>query len=424
VGALNDLIQDVEIPKMARVHQHFLATQLQDVEKALRTQLSRPAVAQAIRPGQRIAITAGSRGIDNMPLVLRTVAEFVRSRGAQPFLVPAMGSHGGATAQGQEEILRSYGITQKSTGAPVLATMEVAEVCRLSDGSPVYLDANAFAADGIIVVNRVKYHTLFRGRYESGLMKMMAVGLGKQRGAEQIHRCGPAQIAGRVEDTARAILRRCRICFGVALVENAFDKTCDLQVLTPEEIPLREPELLEKSRQQMPRIYFENLDLLIVDRIGKNISGSGMDPNITGTFTRESGIPGTGRAKRITVLDLTAETHGCGLGVGMADTTTRRLYDAFSFEATYPNALTTSVLESARIPAVFDNQRLAIQAAIRTILGVAPQQLRVVRIRDTLHLEEIQISQALAQEALDHPGVELVSAFAPLPFNAQGNLFE
>lgn len=424
MGALNHLIQDIEIPKMATVHQHFLATQVQDVENELLEQLNRPEIIRLIQPGRRIAIAAGSRGIDNIVIVLHTVAQFVKKMGAHPFVVPAMGSHGGATAQGQTEILRSYGITEESVGAPVQATMEVAEVCRLADGSPVYLDANAAAADGIIVINRIKYHTLFRGRYESGLMKMMAVGLGKQRGAEQIHKCGPSSISSRVERTAHAILQHCQILFGVGLVENAFDKTCDVRVLTAEEIPVEEPALLELARRQMPRIYFENLDLLIVDRIGKNISGSGMDPNITGTFTKESGISSEKRAKRITVLGLTEETHGCALGVGMADTTTRKLYQDFSFEATYPNALTTSVLESARIPAVFDNQKLAIQAAIHTILGVQPEDLRVVRIRDTLHLEEIQISQALAQEALEHPCVELISAFKPLSFNAEGNLFE
>ncbi len=423
MGALNDLIKDTSIPKMARVRQYFSLAHIRDLEAHLLKELSQDVFVQKILPSQRIAITAGSRGIDRMPLILKTVAAFVRERGAQPFLVPAMGSHGGATAEGQLEILRSYGITEEYIGAPILSSMEVETLCRLEDGTPVYMDKNAFHADGIIVVNRVKYHTLFHGKYESGLMKMMAVGLGKQRGAETIHAHGPTEISARVEAVGNAVLAHANILFGVATVENAFDKSCELTVIPPEEIPTAEPKLLRHSKRHMPQIYFKNLDLLIVDRIGKNISGSGMDPNITYTFTRESGLSSAQKARRICVLDLTDETHGCALGVGMADTTTRRVYEKFSFDATYPNALTTSILESAKIPAVFDNQKLAIQAAIHTILRTKTEDLRIVRIADSLHLEEIEISQGLAKEAINNNHVELLEPFHDLVFDINGNLF-
>jgi hypothetical protein len=408
---------------MAKVRQRFDATKLENIKSAILEGISHKSLDSSIKPAMSIAVTAGSRGIANMVEILGAVVDFLKSRGTHPFLVPAMGSHAGATAHGQVAQLSALGITEQSIGAPIRATMEVEEVARLEDGTPVYMDAIARKADGIVVVNRTKYHTLFTGRYESGLMKMLVVGLGKQSGADVIHCNGPANMSRNIERFGRAILQNAPVLFGVTPIENSLDETCALHVLRPEERPEEEPRLLLEAKKKMPRILFQDLDLLIVDRIGKNISGSGMDPNITGAYSVESGIPRTGAPKRICVLDVTEETHGCVMGVGNADTTTKRLYEKISFDATYPNALTVGVLSSSKIPPVFDNQELAIKAAIKTILGVAPEALRVIRIRDTVHLEEIWVSQSLMREAHSNPHVEVLGVAEQLFFDQNGNLF-
>ena len=420
---INAILEPVSLPRMARVRQTFDAAALSDPQRELWKTLDRPELKATIRPGMRVAITAGSRGIDNILLVLRETVAFVRALGAEPFLIPAMGSHGGATAEGQLALLAGYGITEESVGAPIYATMEVTQIASFPDGTPVFIDRYAAQADGIIVINRVKPHTNFRHRYESGLFKMMAIGLGKQYGAAMVHGADPREMGLSVERFGRAILQNARILFGVALVENAYDKTALIQALTPAEIESQEPLLLEKAKSLMPRICFEDLDILIVDRIGKNISGPGMDPNITFTFLRETGISTARRATRVVVLDLSDETHGAANGIGLADMTTRRVFEKMDINKTYPNTLTGRMPESSKLPMFFDTQKYAIQAAALTAIGADPKNLRVVRIRDTLHLSEIQISEALLAEAREDPTVEVLEAPAPFAFNENGDLF-
>jgi len=341
MGTVNDLIINEKIPAMLKVHQNFCSERIADFEKKFREELLREAVISTIRPGMRIVITAGSREIDHLSDAVRILGEMIRERGAAPFVIPAMGSHGGATAEGQRAILAGYGITEERTGVPVHASMDVDVLARLDDGKPVYTDSFAHAADGIIVLNRIKAHTGFRAPYESGLIKMMAVGLGKQKGAEIIHSYGPQFLGSVVETVGKKVLSCAKILFGVGLVENAYDKTFAVRCLMPEEILSEEPKLLELSKSLMPKLYFENLDVLIVDQIGKNISGSGMDPNITKSFNYFTGMSREGRAKKIVVMDLSEETHGCAIGIGAADITTRRLVEKMDTEATYPNALTS-----------------------------------------------------------------------------------
>ncbi len=426
MGAVNDMLRDVALPRGVFVRQTFPGETLPDPVEALRLEFQSPRIRALLRPGMTVAITAGSRGIDCYVPLLRELIRLLKEAGVEPFVFPAMGSHGGATAQGQQALLAGYGITRETVGAPIRATMEVVQVDTTDAGEPVWADKLALEADGIILFNRVKPHTGFRGEFESGLVKMAAIGLGKQKGAETVHGGGPAVMGHRVLEFGARAIRSTQVILALATVENAFDKVCDLRLLTKEEIFTEEPRLLEKAKGNLPRILFEGLDVLAVDRIGKNISGPGMDPNITHTYLPGAAIPEelrARRAQRVAVLDLTEETHGAAMGVGMADVTTRRLFKKMDFDMTYPNCLTGGVTVSAKLPMVFDSDRLALQAAVKTLVGADRSRLRMVRIRDTLHLGQIWISEALIPEAEAHPHAEILSDPAPLAFDRAGNLF-
>lgn len=439
-GVVSRLLKDIPVPKMFRARQTFPREVIspEEIPGVVNRELGQEPFASLVKPGMQIAITAGSRGIRNVDIITRAVVDFVKSRGADPFIVPAMGSHGGATAPGQKELLAAYGITEETVGAPVRATMEVVEADRTEAGEPVWVDRYAWEADGIVLFNRIKPHTGFRGEYESGLVKMAAIGLGKQKGAEVVHAGGPARMAERVREFGTRAIRAARVLFGAATVENAYDQVSRVRLLTREELFREEPLLLAQARGSMPRIMLEDLDVLVVERIGKNISGPGMDPNITHTYLPGAAIEPELRAKRarrVAVLDLTEETHGAAMGIGMADTTTRRVFEKMDRDATYPNCLTGGVTVSAKLPMFFDNDRLAIQAAVKTLGGVAGSQrsqepesgmagsrCRMVRIRDTLHLGEIWISEALVPEARACPDIQIVSGLASLEFDQDGNL--
>lgn len=408
---------------MIIIRQKFDSSYIEDPISVLRASLNRSEIKDAVKPGMSVAVTAGSRGIDNIAHITRETVRFIRENGGVPFIVPAMGSHGGAVAEGQLAILKSFGVTEETMNCPIYASMEVDQLTTLGDGTPVYIDRYAHKADGIVVINRIKPHTGFRGRYESGLFKMMAVGLGKQKGAETIHNCGRKRMGETIELSGNAYLQKANILFGVAIIENAFDCTHKLLALTNEDIREKEPDYLAEARSLLPRILLENLDVLVVDYMGKNISGTGMDTNITKSFTHGYGISREGRARKIAVLDLTPESHGSAVGVGSADMTTRRLFEKIDFNTTYPNLLTTGGTDSAKIPMVFGSQKLAIQAAIKTSIGADKDNIRMVRIRDTLHIAEIQISEALLEEAKRHPAIEVLGEPQELSFNEGGNLF-
>ena len=420
---VNALLQGERIPPMATVRQKFESGHIENPGEVLRGFLERPELKRTIRPGMSVAVTAGSRGIDHIDELLRETVGFIQAQGGKPFIVPAMGSHGGAVAKGQVEILEGFHITEETMGCPIKASMEVEQIAALADGTPVFMDRNACAADGVVVVNRIKPHTGFRGPYESGLYKMMCVGLGKQKGAETVHNRGRKRMGETIQLMGDAFLEKANILFGVATIENAFDRTYRLAALTREEIQTKEPELLVEARGLMPRIIPENLDVLVIDYMGKNISGTGMDTNITRSFSLESGISREGRAKKIAVLDLTDQSHGAAVGMGAADTTTRRLYEKVDFNTTYPNLLTSGGTDSAKLPMIFDNQRLTIQAAIKTAIGADKERLRMVRIRDTLHLSEIQVSEAIFEEICNDSAFEVISPPRELSFDENGDLF-
>lgn len=352
----------------------------------------------------RIAITAGSRGVAYYPEILATVVDEVKRVGGIPFLIPAMGSHGGATAEGQLEVLRELGITPDSVGAPILSTMEVEEVGRIDGGIPVYVDKYAVKADGIIVVGRVKPHTDFKDRIESGLMKMMAVGLGKHKGAETIHMYRSEGYHRLIPLAAKLIMEKLPILFGLAIVENAFHEIAVVKAIEPGDIEEEEARLLERAKELLARIPFKDIDVLIVDEIGKEISGAGMDTNVVGRFWLPGeSDPRTPNIRFIVVLDLTERSHGNAVGIGLADITTEKLVRKIDYRATFINALTSGHTITAKIPIFLPTDRDAIAAALYLCRPIDPMEAKVVRIRNTLELERMWVSESLYDIVVEDP---------------------
>jgi hypothetical protein len=403
------------LPKVVRVRQQFDRTRLEDACGAVTRGLAALPLSARIRPGARIAITAGSRGIQNLVGMTRAAVEAVKTAGGHPFVVPAMGSHGGATDEGQKRLLADLGISEATMGCPVVSSVAVTEIGRTPSGHPVYLDRNALGADGIIAINRVKLHTIFRGDVESGLCKILAVGLGKHRGAQQIHKVGVQPF---LVETARVILAKAPVIAGVAVLENSLDETMEIHVVPPERFVETDTALLKRCWQLMPRVPFDPLDVLVVDQMGKNISGTGMDTNVIGIGGRVAGkmTVGSPFVSAIVVLGLTPETHGNANGIGLADLTTRRVVDAIDYKATYTNVMTTRLWSAGRLPLILDTDRLAVEAAV----GETPaDELRMVRIKNTLHLEELDISEGLMPEA-ERLGLTVVGPARPLEFDGSG----
>ncbi|MCA9065365.1 MAG: DUF2088 domain-containing protein, partial [Planctomycetaceae bacterium] len=362
-----------------------------------------------VKPGQSVAITAGSRGIANIPIILKGIVDHFKSLGAKPFIVPAMGSHGGGTVEGQLKLLASMGVTEESTGAPFKATMETVVVAETSSGIPVHFDRHASEADHVFVCNRVKPHTRFVGPIESGLHKMMLIGLGKHEGARIYHRgILTTSFTEILESVAARVLEVCRVVGGLAIIENARDETALLEAVPPAGFASREPELLKLANEWLPRLPFEEIDILIVDRIGKNISGVGMDANTVGRkFNDHLGTErDLARCRRIIVRSLTPETHGNATGIGMAEYTTRRCVEQIDAEITRINCMTGLHPEAAMIPITLENDEKAVEAALQTIGLIEPQNARVVQIADTLHLTRVRVSEACFDEVRQRPNLE------------------
>jgi hypothetical protein len=412
---------DISLPKMANVRQKFEATRLHDVSTAIAGEFRRPEVRGRVTPGQVVAVGCGSRGVANIAEIARCVVRELQALGARPFVFPAMGSHGAATAEGQKKVLESYGISEAATGVPVKASMDTVVVGHLSDGTPVQVDKHAAEADGIVVINRIKPHVAFRGPYESGLMKMLAIGLGKQYGAEICHNLGFGRMAASVPAIGKVVLASGKILMAIALLENPYHETCRIEVLAPEEVAEAEPPLQLESRVLLPRFYCDNFDVLVIDEIGKNISGTGFDNNVVGRYHTQF-ISGGPTITRVAALDITDESHGNANGLGILDFTTRRAFDKFDFEQTYPNSLTSTVPTSVKIPMVLGNDRQAIQAAIKTCNIARWEDVRFTRIRNTLAMSEIEVSENIAAELAGNPNVSVVSEPCDLAFDADGNL--
>ena len=413
-----------KFPKIFKIRQKAKAPKLRDVGRELKRKLERFEPIRSIRQGERVGLTAGSRGIKDKPKVLKVLVDHLKAIGASPFLVPCMGSHGGATSEGQIEVLKSLGITEESIGAPILSSMEVKEVGRTKLGFPVLVDKHLRDADKIIVINRIKPHTDFKGDIESGLVKMMVIGMGKHQGAFMAHQLTikhgfPAVLS----EVSSVILEKLPIWFGVGIVENQYDETALVELFRPEELVEKEMALLKKARKLMPRLPFDQMDVLIVDELGKNISGGGMDTNVIGRLSFiGSPKPKKPRITRIFVRDLSEATHGNAAGIGMADFTTKRLVDKIDHPATQINCITSMAPEDSRIPIAFETDREAISTAFETsgVLNVA--DLRLVWIKNTLELEYLVGSQVLLDEVRANPRLEVLGEPADLSFDQGGNL--
>ncbi len=421
MNIIKELLQGIPLPRMARVRQNFPATEAGDLAGALRQEMRKPAILSSIKPGMRIAIAVGSRGVAEIPALARVTAEEIRRQGATPFIVPAMGSHGGATGEGQKLVLANLGVTEATAGCEILSSMEVVEVGRLPVGVPVYVDKLAYETDGIVVINRVKPHTAFRGPHESGVVKMIAIGLGKQKGAEACHRYGFGVAAEYIPAIAKIAMEKSRILFGVATVENAYDRVAKVVAMPARKMLATDQALLVEAKAAMARILFEQIDVLIVDEMGKEISGDGMDPNIMGRYPTPFASGGA-QVSKLVVLDLTEASHGNANGMGHADYTTRKLWNKVDFPTTYANCLTSTVVVPCRTPVVLDDDRDAILAAVKTCNAPDLATVRAVRIKDTLHLKEIEISESMLAEAASIPELEVLSPPSEMTFDEGGNL--
>lgn len=424
-GMVSNLLKDIAIPKMFHAKQTFPREVItpEQIPAVVNQQMGQEQFASLIKPGMNIAITAGSRGIRNVDIITKAVVDFVKSRGANPFIVPAMGSHGGATAEGQLEVLASYNITPETMGCPIKSSMEVVELGVSERGKTVYLDKNAYEADGIIISCRLKPHNAFRGPYESGPCKMMTVGLGKQAGASLVHSDGMDVIAKNIPTMAKVVLEKAKILFAIPCMENAYDETCRIEAILAKDILKREPELLKFAFTNMPKLIVGEGDVLIVDEIGKNYSGTGVDPNITGTFSTPYATGGI-QVQRTCFLNLSEASHGNALGCGLASAITKKIFDEMDIEKMYPNCITSTVLASARIPCVVANDKEAIQICVRTCNKIDRSKARMVRIANSLHIGEIMLSEAYYEDVKNgkYPGVEALDEPAELEFDEAGNL--
>ncbi len=417
---VEDLLKDIEIPRMILAEQQFEEDYVQGIEEYLRNLLLKQD-ERRIKPGMRIAITAGSRGITDIAVIIREVVLYVKSKGAIPVIIPAMGSHGGSTSDGQKNILESYGITEEMCGCRIHSSMETVLTGKTLDGLPVFIDKYASESDGIIVIGRIKAHTAFKGKYESGLLKMLAVGLGKQKGADSIHEAGFGELAKRLPQYARIIVGSNNVLFGLGIIENAYDKTCRIEVIKTEELFTKEAEMLEYAKKRMAQLYIKECDVLVVSEIGKNYSGSGMDPNITGTWSTPYGFGGIKKQKTV-VLGLSDKSHGNIIGLGKADFSTYDVMEKINLNETYANALTSTVIEPCKIPMMLKNDETAIKAAIKTCNGIDKRNIKIVYIKNTLDLEKIMISEAFTRDIKNIVGLRFLGEPFKLKFNNCGSL--
>ncbi|MFH1043493.1 MAG: lactate racemase domain-containing protein [Pseudomonadota bacterium] len=415
---------DIALPRMVHVRQKFNLPRIDSVTKAVVEQFKRPEVCAKIKPGMTIAVGLGSRGVSNIAECAKTVVAELKALGAKPFIFPAMGSHGGATPEGQREVLDGYGINESFVGCPIHSQMDAVEIGKLPSGMPIYMDKQAAAADGVVVIPRIKPHTNFRAPIESGIVKMLTIGMGKIVGATELHTQGMDSFGELLPEAAKLIIAKKNFLFGVAMVENAADETAIIEIVTSEQIFDREPVLQAIAKEFMPRLQFDEIDVLVVEKLGKNISGSGIDPNITGRNCRFVEWNMKPDVKKIAVLGLTPETYGNATGVGAADVITMQLYKDIDIAKTYANVITSTCLDMACIPMVMNTDEDAIRLAVKTVVRVKPEECKIVRIPDTLHVVDIHVSEPMLPYILQHPDkFEIVGTPEPMKFDAKGALY-
>ena len=406
----------MDFPSMYRVRQRFDVASIKDVAGAVREQFSAFQLGPGVERGQKVAVGVGSRGTHDLAVLVKTVVECLRNLGLPPHVIPAMGSHGGGTGEGQAQVLADLGITEESVGAPIVSSMEVISLGRLDSGAEVFFAKDAYEADHLVVINRVKPHTVFRGDVESGLCKILAVGCGRQVGASNMHKF---DLGRNIVPAAQRIIEKTSVLCGLAVTENAAGGTQNMKLARPEEFPAVDAELLKEAWQLFPRLPLNDLDVLVVDEMGKDVSGAGMDPNVIGFWRREGG-PREPDYRTLVVLDLTAASHGNATGIGMADLTTRALMDKVDLKATYLNALTSRVLRSSRLPICLDHDRVALETALEQVPDA--QKVRMARIVNTMSLEVFWASEALLPELREKAGVSVDEVPLHFEFNSEGKL--
>jgi hypothetical protein len=411
-------------PNMFHIRQVFDAPRIPDIEGALDRELESVRIKSLLKKGARVAITAGSRGVANIDLILRHLVRILKENSAKPFLVPTMGSHGGGTAEGQIEVLKSFNITEESIGAPIISSMDVVEIGKSRFGFPVMVDRHTAEADGIIVLNRIKPHTEFEGPIESGLMKMMAIGMGKHRGCLEVHKqtvnFGYKEV---IPEIGGVILENLPVLFGIGIVENIYDETAIIRAVPSARFLTEEKKLLVEAKRLMARLPFDKADVLIVDKMGKNLSGTGMDTNVIGRimFIGEK-EPEHPKITRVVVLDLTEASHGNAVGIGLADYATERLVSKVDHGVTAINCITAMSPEKGRIPIVLKTDKEAVEAALNTIGAVDPDKARVIHIKNTLEIGELEASAAFMEEVEKREELKLIEKLGPLAFDSEGGL--
>lgn len=422
--SLFDEIRIENWPEFSKLVQEFDDNSI-NMEDELKSQLNRIEKSGLIKNGNKIAVAVGSRGITSISSIVKMVIDKLLYLGADPFIVPAMGSHGGANKIGQLDVLESLGITEKFMGVKIHAGMDAGLVGRTEEGLSVYFSEEALKADGIVLINRIKKHTNFRGEYESGLLKMLVVGLGKHKGALTMHSLGFNNLANNLLNIGEYLLDKMNILFGIGIVENAYERTVKIEAVEGHNILKREPELLQFSNTLQPRIPLKNIDVLVVCEMGKDISGDGMDPNIIGRYSSDlkADYSCTPHIKSIAVLDLTSKSHGSAIGVGYADVTTKRLFDKFNHLATYANGVTAMAPAACKIPIIMPDDRKAIETAIKISGNNNIEDIKICIIPNTLFLEEMYITKPLEDEIVKDSETSL-GGYLSLKFDKNNNLMK
>lgn len=398
----------MELPEMYTVRQQFERKKIEDVEASVRCELCREQIRERIKPGMKVAVAVGSRGIRNLSLIVKTLVDTLKDAGALPFIVSAMGSHGGGTEQGQREVLAGYGITGETMGVPVVTSVEVEKIAETGSGIPVYFDAAALKADCIIPVNRVKLHTDFVGELQSGLCKMLVIGLGNHKGCSVIHEEEFEHFSEILEEAAGLILKNARVAFGIAILENGYDETFKIEAIEAENIIRREKELVALCKSIMPTIMLDTIDVLVIEEIGKNISGAGFDPNIVGkSSVLKTFVLHVPKIQKMVLLDLTEESHGNGIGVGLFDVITGRVFKKLDLESMYANAVACKCIDDVKIPLICASKEEAVRVAVKACRNVDRKSLRIVEIKNTLELEYIKVSGALLPSVKKNGRMEL-----------------
>jgi len=411
-------------PKMMRIRQKMDAAKVADVVAKTREELARINISSFIKPGQTVALTSGSRGVANVGKITKTVVDELKGIGAKPFIVPTMGSHGGATAEGQKAVLTYYGITEEAMGCPLKASMEVVHLGETAEGIPLYLDKFASEADHIGVIARIKPHTDFSGEIESGWYKMMAIGLGKHKGAQYYHQAAVQHgFSDLFVAVGRELLKRTKISFGVGMVENGYDQTVIIEAVRAADMEASERRLQKRSKELLAHLPFDRLDVLIVDEMGKDVTGAGMDPNVIGRIMNVvTPEPDSPKIIRIVARDLTEATEGNAVGIGLADFISKRLFDKIDYEKTKINCLCGISPEKGRVPIVGESDQDAVDMALGTIGNVPPDKAKVIWIKSTLILGEVEVSEAFQGEVEKRPDLEPLTGLREMKFDPQGNL--